>query len=362
MAGFLLLVAFLCVFQTRLERSAGGQRSIREADRGLYVTSYMAQSPPNLRYLVSQARQAGLNTIVVDAKRFLSPPLIKLVKQKKLNAFTRATPDQTLTKLTRYLHQQGFIVSVRLVVFKDDHLVIARPDLAIRIKGGKLYEDRKEGRWADPYSDEVRLYNQLIAERAALSGVDEVQFDYIRFPAEGKAYLAYFPFQKEGVSRVDIINTFLKEARQRLDKYGTSIAVDIFGVTAWQTNNDTENLGQDLKTMAQYIDVLSPMFYPSHFHSGYDGIKVPGAHPYYFVSTGVKKAKEILGDDSVKIVPWLQGFDLRSPNFGPNYILEQIRACKDEGVERYLIWNASNRYETTFTALKRNRVTEDRHD
>jgi hypothetical protein len=69
------------------------------------------------------------------------------------------------------------------------------------------------------------------------------------------------------------------------------------------------------------------------------------------VNTGVRKAKEILSGESVAIVPWLQGFDLRSPNFGPDYILEQIRACQNEGVESYLVWNASNDYSITFSAL-----------
>ncbi|MFH1683464.1 MAG: putative glycoside hydrolase [Candidatus Margulisiibacteriota bacterium] len=330
----------------------------RMADRGLYITYYMSRTPSHFNYIKEQAQKSGLNTIVVDAKHILGQPLVKLAKEKKLNFMTRVTPDPWLSRLTQELHKEGFIVSARLVVFKDDHLVIARPDLAIRIKGGELYRDHKQGRWADPYSDEVRLYNELVAERAALSGVDEVQFDYIRFPAEGKAYLAYYPHEKEGVSKVDIITSFLKDTRNRISKYNVSIAVDIFGVTAWQERRaDIENLGQDVKRMAKYIDVLSPMFYPSHFHSGYDGFANPGSHPYHFISTGVKKTIAVLSGEAVTIVPWIQGFNLRSPNFGPNYIQEQIKACQDLGVERYLVWNAANNYGTTFAALKEGKVT-----
>jgi hypothetical protein len=95
------------------------------------------------------------------------------------------------------------------------------------------------------------------------------------------------------------------------------------------------------------------MFYPSHFHAGYDGYANPGSYPYYFVNTGVKKAKEILSGEATILVPWIQGFNLRSPNFGPGYMLEQIKACKDEGVDRYLIWNARNDYEVTFQALRK---------
>jgi hypothetical protein len=63
-----------------------------------------------------------------------------------------------------------------------------------------------------------------------------------------------------------------------------------------------------------------------------------------------------IGSHTVKAVEIVRksrdkGFDLRSPNFGPNYILEQVRACKEEGVDRFLIWNARNDYETSFRAL-----------
>lgn len=331
----------------------------RMADRGVYVTYYTTLTPRRFNYIKEQAKQSGLNTIVVDAKNVISAPLLKLLKQKKLNPRTAVSPNKWLTKLTQELHKEGFIISARLVVFKDDRLVNVRPDLAIRLKGrngakGRIYRDRSGGMWADPYADEARLYNELIAECAALSGVDEVQFDYIRFPTERGAHLASYPRAAAGISKVDIITEFLKGARERLNKYNVSIAVDIFGVAAWQERReDIENLGQDLKRMAPYIDVLSPMFYPSHFHSGYDGIANPGSHPYYFLSTGVRKTKEALSNEAVAIVPWIQGFNLRSPNFGPNYIKEQIKACQDQGVDRFLVWNASNNYWATFRALKK---------
>jgi hypothetical protein len=290
---------------------------------------------------------------VIDAKEILSKPFLLLLKEKKLFSDTKADPSPWLSKLVQELHREGFIVTVRLVTFKDDHLVIARPDLAVKLKGGGIYRDHKGGRWSDPYSDEVRWYNELIAEAAAASGVDEIQFDYIRFPAEGAARHAFYPHAKEALSRVEVICKFLQSVRERTARYNTSLAVDIFGITAWQSKNDIENLGQDLKRMAKYLDVLSPMFYPSHFHSGYDGFANPGSHPYYFVNTGIKKAREILSGEATVLVPWIQGFNLRSPNFGPNYILEQLKASREEGVEGYLIWNARNDYAVSFRALSK---------
>jgi hypothetical protein len=347
----LVILAFSFISQKEIEEIIPRQK--RTSEKGLYVTAPVAKTSKMFGYIKEQAKNSGLNTVVIDAKYDLEEPILKLVKERELTSNTLVSPNPWLSKLAAELNKEGFIVTVRLVVFKDDHLVIARPDLAVRIKGGGLYRDHKGGRWADPYSEEVRLYNELIAEIAAISGVDEIQFDYIRFPAEAGAHNAYYPFEVEGISRVETINSFLKGVRERVKKYNVSIGVDIFGVTAWQNKNDIENLGQDLKGMAKYIDVLSPMFYPSHFHSGYDGFENPGSHPYYFIKTGVKKTKELLSGEAVSIVPWLQGFNLRSPNFGPNYILEQVRACREEAIGGYLIWNARNDYTAAFSAHKK---------
>jgi len=325
----------------------------RVSERGIYVTAYVAQLPKRFGYLKAQAKRAGLNTLVIDAKEILSKPYLELARQRKLDASVKAAPSPWLSALAAELHKDNFILTARIVVFKDDHLVLSRPDLGIHLAGGGLYRDRKGGKWLDPYVAEARLYNALIAEAAAMSGVDEVQFDYVRFPAEGSARYAVYPAAQKGVSKVDVICQFLAEAKSRVSKYNTSLAVDIFGVTAWQSKTDIESLGQDLKRMAKYLDVLSPMLYPSHFHNGYDGFANPGSYPYYFIGTGVKKGNEILSGEATVLVPWIQGFNMRSPNFGPNYIREQVRACTDNGLKGFLIWNARNDYETTFRALAR---------
>lgn len=314
------------------------------SDKGLYVTQWVAQTPRRFSQIKAQAKQAGLNTIVIDIKQKIENPITELAKQKKLSLTANVTPDAWLKNVVSELHKEDFIVSGRIVVFKDDHLAIARPDLAIKRADGKLYTDRKGGRWVDPYSSEVRIYNQLIAKIAAISGIDEVEYDYVRFPAEQGADKIISSFYDKR-SKVDVINGFLKDTKQVLEKYNVSLAVDIFGVTAWQSTTDIVTLGQSIEAMAEYIDVICPMLYPSHFHRGYDGYANPGEEPYYFINTGVKKCNEILAGKKVKLVPWIQGFALGTKNFGPSYIAKQVKACNDEGIDSYLIWNAGNRYD-----------------
>ncbi|OGC14599.1 hypothetical protein A3J90_03340 [candidate division WOR-1 bacterium RIFOXYC2_FULL_37_10] len=331
-------------------------RQKKISDKGLYITSWSAQSKQKMDYIKNILKTRGLNTIVVDVNYFLEEPLLKLAKEKKLNKNTIVTASPWLTKFVEDMHKDGVIVSARIVAFKDDHLIIARPDLSIRLPDGKEYRDHKNGRWVDPYSEEGCLFKELLAERAALSGVDEIQFDYIRFPAEGAAENIVLPhkkiyLQKAGtteIDRVDIICRFLKNTRQRLQKYNVSMALDIFGIIAWQEKRDIKTLGQDLKKMSEFLDVLSPMLYPSHFHNGYDGYSNPGSEPYHFMYVGVKKSLEILSGEATVLVPWIQGFNLKSPNYGPAYIDAQIKACKDLGVNKYLIWNARNVYDSVY--------------
>ncbi|NQU17506.1 MAG: hypothetical protein HQ564_05515, partial [Candidatus Saganbacteria bacterium] len=309
-----------------------------------YVSYWTTQYKPRFDRIKKQAKAAGFNTLVIDIKTIIEKQIMPFIKNETMDYEIIVHPDPWLSQLVKELHQEGFIVVGRVVVFKDDHLAIARPDLQIKTKNNKYYRDRKGGRWVDPYSPEVRLYNEYIAEIAAKSGIDEIQFDYIRFPAEGAAYNIKSDYQ-DGRSRVDIINQFLKDVNKRVKSYKVSLAVDIFGVTAWQKRADIETLGQSIEAMAELVDVICPMFYPSHFHSGYDGIKNPGEHPYYFVNTGVKKALQMIGSREAKLSPWIQGFALGTNNFGRNYIQQQINACTNESVTKFLIWNAGNRYD-----------------
>ena len=318
----------------------------RTSERGIYLTSWSAQSKTKVAYIKHIMKTRNLNTVVVDVNYVIDPVILPLIKAKKLNSNTIIPPQKWLQDFTKDFHDEGYIVTARIVVFKDDHLIIARPDLGVRLPDGSLYRDRKGGYWVDPYSDEARLYKVIMSEIAAASGVDEIQYDYIRFPAEGSAKYAVLPHQKNDVNRVNIICQFLKEAREATSKYNVALAVDIFGVTAWQSKIDIDTLGQDLKKMAKYIDVLCPMLYPSHFHNGYDGIPNPGSEPYYFMNTGIEKSLEILSGEATVLAPWIQGFNLKSPNYGPEYIRAQVKACRDNGFDRFLIWNARNVYDT----------------
>ena len=119
-------------------------------------------------------------------------------------------------------------------------------------------------------------YNIALAQNAAETGADEMQFDYVRFPAEGDQKDAKFVFQTEHPEwhRSDVIADFLKQAYAELHPTGVLLSLDVFGIMAWQRPVDLSHTGQDIVAMAKHCDVLSPMIYPSHFF-GMDGAAIP---------------------------------------------------------------------------------------
>src|SRR5206468_1731236 len=94
----------------------------------------------------------------------------------------------------------------------------------------------------------VQQYNIALASMVAKSGIDEVQFDYVRFPAEGDQKDAQFVFQSEHPKwkRTDVITAFLQDAYSQLHSDGVLLSLDVFGVMAWQRPIDLGHTGQDI--------------------------------------------------------------------------------------------------------------------
>jgi hypothetical protein len=182
--------------------------------------------------------------------------------------------------------------------------------------------------------------------------VDEIQFDYVRFPAEGDQKDATFYFQSEHPTwhRSDVITDFLKHAYAELHPKGVLLSLDVFGVMAWQRPVDLSHTGQDIVQMAKYCDVLSPMIYPSHFF-GMDGYDRPGDAPEHFIGQSMDRFKLITKDSDVVIRPWLQAFHWRTKTYSQEYIETQVRVAKDKGGVGFLFWNAGNAYAKPYAAM-----------
>ena len=320
--------------------------------RGLYLTGSSVGSPGFLKKIHRYAG-TGINTIVFDAKDITGIVNYhsSVPYAVKYNTHRKRTIDN-LPRLIRELKRHNIYVIARIAVFRDHLLVKGSPSLAIMSKTrGGIWNAGSRELWCDPTSRHVQDYNIQLAVELAEKGVDEIQFDYIRFPTTGKISDARYRYDFGKMSREEVIAHFLERANREISGKNVNLSIDIYGVVAWGKKVDISKTGQQIERLAQHCDVISPMLYPSHFNDSFDGYDNPADHPYHFISEGIRKVISLSGNRA-RVRPWLQAFKLRVSNYSPEYILSQVRASDDSGGHGYLFWNASNRYDTVLDAME----------
>jgi hypothetical protein len=323
--------------------------------RAVYLTGVMAGSDHGLR-IIRRWREVGGNAVVFDVKD--SDGIVNISFNHPLAGGHTYIRD--LPKLTRFLHSQGMHAIARIAIFRDERLVVTHPELAVKSRRtGQAWRENGKLVWTDPSQPKVEEYNIALAKKAAESGVDEIQFDYVRFPAEGDQRDASFVYQKDHPDwrRSDVIADFLKHAYAALHPTGVLLSLDVFGVMAWQRPVDLNHTGQDIVQMAKYCDVLSPMIYPSHFF-GMDGVARPGDAPEHFIGTSMDRFQLITKGSGVVIRPWLQAFRWRTKTYSPEYIKVQVLTAKNKGGIGFLFWNASNDYTKPYAAMPEMRASK----
>jgi hypothetical protein len=317
--------------------------------RAIYLTGGTAGSARGID-LVRRWRQAGGNAVVFDIKD--SDGTINVPFDHPLARKLRSYPITNLPKYVRFLHSLDLHVIARQALFRDDN--IAQHHSALAVQSRSLHQPwRENGKlvWTDSSNKEVQDYNIALAKYVAGSGVDEIQFDYVRFPAEGNQADAQFAFQKDPkMHRDDVIAGFLDRAYSELHPAGVLVSLDVFGIMAWQRQVDLSHTGQDIVKMARHCDVLSPMIYPSHFF-GMDGYAAPGDAPEHFISISMDRFEKITAGSGVVLRPWLQAFRWRTKTYSPEYILKQVSTSKGHHGDGFLFWNAANDYSKPFVAM-----------
>jgi hypothetical protein len=227
--------------------------------RAVYLTGAMAGSAKGLE-IVRTWRQAGGNSVVFDIKD--SDGSVSVPTGLPLAPEQKSYPIRNLPKFIAFVHGQGLHAIARIAIFRDEMLVAGHPELAVqsRSHAGAWRENGKLV-WTDPSNPKVWAYDIGLAKFAAEHGADEIQFDYVRFPAEGDQKDAKFRFEAEHPEwqRADAITSFLKQAQAEIKPLGVLFSLDVFGVMAWQRQIDLSHTGQDIPQMAKYCDVLSPM-------------------------------------------------------------------------------------------------------
>ena len=316
------------------------------AVRGIYIGSWSAGSGKALDRLIRLADETEVNAFVIDVKDVTGEisyaSRVPLAEQ--VGATRRLRIGDVRAMLTR-LKEHGIYPIARIVVFKDPVLATAREDWSITREDGTIWEDNKGVHWVDAYNRNVWEYNIELAREAIALGFSEVQWDYIRFPDAPRSYMAEAVYPaREGRTKAAAIREFMIHSQERLADLEVPVTADVFGVTTSAFGD--VGIGQVWEEMADVMDVLLPMVYPSHYPRGTWEYENPNAAPYQIVKKaldhGVSRSRE-MGAAAV-IRPWLQAFSLGEPEYGPEHIRAQIDAVYDAGLTEWILWHPGVRY------------------
>jgi hypothetical protein len=313
--------------------------------KALYLTVYGIGSKKLRESALKIIDETEVNSLVIDVKgdRGLIPYRSEIPLAQSIGA-QKIITVKDIKEVVKSLKDRGIYTIARVVVFKDNLLGTARPELTVRDKDGKIWHDREQLIWMDPFQKEVWEYNINIAVEAARNGFDEIQFDYVRFPDHKGLKFSTATTEE---NRVAAIFGFLAEARKRLIPYNVFVAADIFGYAAW--NLDDTKIGQKIDQLAPAVDYISLMLYPSGFHLGIPGYRNAVANSNRIVYLTLKKAQERSNLPPVRFRPWLQAFkdyafDRRQ--FAALEIKEQIKAAEEFGSGGWMFWNPRNNYKS----------------
>ncbi len=315
--------------------------------RAAYLTYYGVADRGIRQRVLDLVARTELNAVVIDIKgdRGLIP--YRTSVQAALDA--GAQGPVIIKEFDEWLaawKAQGIYTIARIVSFKDNVRANARPDLAIiDTRTGKPWIDRENLAWVDPFREENWDYLIAVAKEAALKGFDEIQFDYVRFPTDGKLAAARYSQPNNATTRLPAIAGFLAKARRELGPTGAFLGADIFGYTAFNAN-DTD-IGQRIEELSVHLDYICPMVYPSGYHLGIPGYRNPVQHPYEVVKESVRLTRLRSQNPAAQVRPWLQdfkdyAFDKRI--FGQGEVKAQIRGADDGGAAGWMLWNPKNDY------------------
>ena len=222
----------------------------------------------------------------------------------------------------KMLHDEGVRVVGRLVVFRDPILgewawTNGEQGMVVQTPGGDAYTGGYGGySFTNFASPEVRAYNIDVAAAAAELGVDDILYDYIRRP-DGPVETMVFP----GLERLTMpLSRSSRRARSALARYETFVGVSVFGVAATRP----DEIAQNVPLMAEHVDYVSPMVYPSHWGTGEYGLDSPENNPYEIVNASLKDFKTAVRGTGARVVPWLQDFSL-GVTYGPDEVKAQIQ-------------------------------------
>ncbi len=309
--------------------------------RGIYLNGYLFNNPSKRESIEKILTNTDVNTLVIDVKTDNGHILFN-TEIDEVIYLNNERVKFTKNDLQELREIKDIYLVGRLVVFQDPLFAKVFPDEAVfDSRLNKPYSQNGQF-FLDPSSKKAQDYIINIAIESCRLGFDEIQYDYIRYPDSSSKFMQ-FDTKNDFENRVNNINSFLSKSRQLLHNEGCLLSADTFGYIL--TNKQDGGIGQNLETIVENVDFISPMVYPSHYTNGSFGYQNPNKHPYEVITAALTDALD-RGVDKDKIRPFLQGFWHSNEDIRNN-----IKAASDLEMD-WLIWNILSVYELdSFTKL-----------
>ena len=260
--------------------------------QGIYLTQYSLENTAFLTHLIKNAKNAGINTFVVDLE-FMSPRYDKNIKLVKEN---------------------GFKYVARITMFHN---------------GGTKEQVETPSFWQRKYP---------LVNHAVDLGANQIQLDYIRYNTKQKA-------SPENAKHIQNIIDWYK---QKLVERHIPLEIDVFGETSFGAST---HIGQNIKQFAKSVDAICPMVYPSH----YVPFPQHFQHPFETVYGSLEAIKKQFGNNTpMKVYAYIELSNYHFPMAHERtlaYIRAQIKAVHDAGADGWYAWSPHNRYDNLFTVL-----------
>lgn len=323
--------------------------------KAVYLTGWSAGTKSKRESTITNLKENGFNAVVVDIKDEAGRLSYSSKVQTAIDIKASQGMIANIENVIKEFHDNDIYVIGRIVTFKDPLYAKNNTANAYHYADGSVWKDYSGNNWPNPYNKDSWEYPIALAKEAATLGFDEIQFDYVRFPSsEGKIKQISFGFDSDTKTKADTINSFLERVMSELKEYNVVVSVDVFGITT-KKKGDFENIGQDFAKIAQIVDVICPMVYPSHYAYNEYKIARPDTNPYGIIYGALKDAKTRISElgevENIAIIrPYLQDFTaswLGKGNYityGTKQVKDQIQACFDLRIDEFTLWDPSNKY------------------
>lgn len=262
-------------------------------ERGIYINQSTLENPQKLNRLISESKNTGINTFVVD--------LDKITKnyQKNINL----------------IKNNGIKYVARIVIFPN---------------GGDVQHVRSKTFWESRYK---------LVDAAIKFGAQEIQLDYIRYNTKRR------PSPENAQDILEVIKWF----KQKIAKHNIPLQIDIFGEVSFKPS---KRIGQNIALFANSVDVVCPMVYPSH----YNPPRYHSDRPYQTIDKSLKAmSKQLNHSTPFKVIPFIEAANYRYKmpfEKRVKYIAAQIKAVEDNKSYGWYVWSANNHYDALFKALR----------